>query len=129
MKSLGFLLLVVLAVLLTDTKPTATDTQNKTQITWTKEDSKAYARDMLGKWRDEQWACLSNLWGKESAWNAQAFNDTRVMGKNAGGIPQLLGLDPETPATYQIDRGLDYIYYRYTTPCLAWAHFKRYGWH
>ena len=128
MKSLGFLLLVVLAVLLTDTKPTATQT-NKEQITWTKDDSKAYARDMLGKWRDEQWTCLSNLWGKESAWNPRAFNDTRVMGKNAGGIPQLLGLDPDTPPTYQIDRGLDYIYYRYTTPCVAWAHFKRYGWH
>ena len=128
MKSLGFLLLAIMAMLLTDTKPTATQT-NKEQITWTKDDSKAYARDMLGKWRDEQWTCLSNLWGKESAWNPRAFNDTRVMGKNAGGIPQLLGLDPDTPPTYQIDRGLDYIYYRYTTPCLAWAHFKRYGWH
>ena len=117
-----------MAMLLTDTKPTATQT-NKEQITWTKDDSKAYARDMLGKWRDEQWTCLSNLWGKESAWNPRAFNDTRVMGKNAGGIPQLLGLDPDTPPTYQIDRGLDYIYYRYTTPCVAWAHFKRYGWH
>lgn len=128
MKSLGFLLLAIMAMLLTDTKPTATQT-NKEQITWTKDDSKAYARDMLGKWRDEQWTCLSNLWGKESAWNPRAFNDTRVMGKNAGGIPQLLGLDPDTPPTYQIDRGLDYIYYRYTTPCVAWAHFKRYGWH
>ena len=117
-----------MAMLLTDTKPTATQT-NKEQTTWTKDDSKAYARDMLGKWRDEQWTCLSNLWGKESAWNSRAFNDTRVMGKNAGGIPQLLGLDPDTPPTYQIDRGLDYIYYRYTTPCIAWAHFKRYGWH
>lgn len=128
MKSLGFLLLAIMAMLLTDTKPTATTT-NKVQVTWTKDDSKAYARDMLGKWRDEQWSCLNSLWSKESAWNPQAFNDIRVMGKNAGGIPQLLGLDPDTPATYQIDRGLDYIYYRYGTPCVAWAHFKRYGWH
>ena len=71
MKSLGFLLLAIMAMLLTDTKPTATQT-NKEQITWTKDDSKAYARDMLGKWRDEQWTCLSNLWGKESAWNPRA---------------------------------------------------------
>ena len=100
-----------------------------TQDTWTVEDSKSYAYDRLSAWRDKQMSCLSRLWGKESAWNPEAYNKIKVMGKNAGGIPQLLGLDPATPPTKQIDRGLEYIYHRYQTPCRAWAHFKKKGWH
>ena len=128
MKSLGFLLLVIIAALTIDTTPKPETTQS-TQRTWSVDDSKSYARDSLAVWKDEQWSCLNRLWSKESAWKSTAFNSVKVMGKNAGGIPQLLGLDPDTPPTYQIDRGLDYIYYRYTTPCNAWSHFKRYGWH
>lgn len=99
------------------------------QKAWTKEDSQAYARDKLTEWQDEQWSCLSKLWGKESAWNPYAFNRVKVSGKNAGGIPQLLGLDPSTPAPRQIERGLAYIYYRYDTPCNAWGFFQKNGWH
>ena len=105
------------------------DSPNKVQGTWTKEDCKAYAYDRLNAWRDNQMSCLSKLWGKESAWNPDAYNKIKVMGRNAGGIPQLLGLDPSTPPTQQIDRGLEYIYHRYKTPCLAWVHFKKKGWH
>jgi len=129
MKSLGFLLLVVALALLPDSKTKQADKIKETARTWTKEDSKAYAKDKLTEWRDKQWSCLSSLWGKESAWNADAYNTIEVMGKIAGGIPQLLGLDPDTPATLQIERGLDYIYYRYGTPCNAWSHFKRQGWY
>lgn len=96
---------------------------------WTVEDSKAYANDQVLAWANKQMSCLNKLWSKESAWNPNAYNKIKVMGKNAGGIPQLLGLDPSTPPTQQIDRGLSYIYYRYTTPCLAWAHFQKKGWH
>lgn len=99
------------------------------QQTWTPDDSKAYAYDRLGLWRDKQMSCLNKLWGKESAWNPEAYNKIKVGGRNAGGIPQLLGLDPATPPTKQIDRGLEYIYHRYHTPCRAWAHFKKKGWH
>ena len=99
------------------------------QKVWTDEDSRAYANDRLTVWRDKQMSCLSKLWGKESAWNPDAYNKVKVMGKNAGGIPQLLGLDPKTPPTKQIDRGLEYIFYRYHTPCRAWQHFKKKGWH
>lgn len=102
---------------------------NNPQDSWTKEDSKAYAYDQLSAWRDKQMSCLNKLWSKESAWNPRAYNKIKVMGKNAGGIPQLLGLDPATPPTQQIDRGLSYIYNRYGTPCLAWAHFQKKGWH
>lgn len=130
MKSIVFLLLVVLALFFADNSKTVTDTTDKgVQVSWSKADSKAYARDKLSEWQDEQWSCLNRLWGKESAWNPSAVNSIRVQGKHAGGIPQLLGLDPATPPTRQIERGLDYIYYRYGTPCEAWLHFKRKGWH
>ena len=130
MKALGFLLLVLVVLFAFDNSKQSTDTTDKgVQVTWSKEDSKAYARDKLSEWQEEQWSCLTRLWGKESAWNPDAWNSIRVMGKHAGGIPQLLGLDPATPAPRQIERGLDYIYYRYGTPCEAWLHFKQKGWH
>lgn len=100
-----------------------------TKREWTPQDSKAYAYDKLGLWRDKQMSCLSMLWGKESAWNPKAYNKIKVQGRNAGGIPQILGLDPKLPATKQIERGLDYIYYRYHTPCRAWQHFRKKGWY
>lgn len=128
MKSITFLLLVIVALVVSDnSKPTTNTTDKVVKVAWSKADSKAYARDKLSEWRDEQWSCLTRLWGKESAWNPDAYNSVRVMGKHAGGIPQLLGLDPDTPAPRQIERGLDYIYYRYTTPCNAWHHWKRNG--
>jgi hypothetical protein len=120
-----FLMLILFA-------PSTGQPQSKEKIatrSWEVADSKAYARDKLNGWKDNQWSCLSKLWGKESAWNPTAYNTVKVMGKNAGGIPQLLGLDPKTPPPSQIDRGLEYIYYRYTTPCLAWSHFTRKGWY
>lgn len=130
MKAISFLLLVLVVWFVSDNSRQSTDTTDKgVQVTWSKEDSKAYARDKLSEWQDEQWSCLNRLWGKESAWNPDAWNSIRVMGKHAGGIPQLLGLDPATPAPRQIERGLDYIYYRYGTPCEAWLHFKQKGWH
>lgn len=110
-------------------EPLSTPFKYTKQVTWTKEDSKGYAFDRLSVWRDKQMACLSKLWGKESAWNPEAYNKTKVMGRNAGGIPQLLGLDPNTPATKQIDRGLEYIFHRYHTPCRAWKFFRQNGYH
>jgi hypothetical protein len=132
MKATLFLLLTLgMLYLFSDPvkEPQTTISNVSVQKSWTKADSKAYARDRLSEWQDEQWSCLSKLWGKESAWNPKAYNTIRVMGKNAGGIPQLLGLDPDTPAPRQIERGLAYIYYRYDTPCKAWAFFKENNWH
>jgi hypothetical protein len=101
----------------------------KTVHTWTKQDSKAYAKDSVNDWAHKQYVCLSALWGKESAWKQDAINREKVMGKYAGGIPQLLGMSPTTPPTVQIDRGLDYIYHRYITPCKAWEFHKKHGWY
>jgi hypothetical protein len=96
---------------------------------WTTQDSKAYANDAVNTWAHKQYVCLASLWGKESAWKHDALNPEKVMGKHAGGIPQLLGMSPTTPPTEQIDRGLAYINYRYITPCRAWAFHKKNGWY
>ena len=96
---------------------------------WTKADSLAYAHDSVLANAEAQFICLGNLWGKESGWDARAHNPVRVMGKTAGGIPQLLGMSPLTPPTQQIDRGLAYVYYRFITPCKAWEHWKKKGWY
>lgn len=100
-----------------------------TERVWTKEDSKAYAKDAVNDWAHKQYQCLASLWGRESAWKHTALNPEKVMGKHAGGIPQLLGLSPLTPPTIQIDRGLDYIKHRYTTPCEAWKFHKKNNWY
>ena len=97
--------------------------------TWTVRDSKAYAKDKLFAWEQNQYLCLEKLWTKESNWRPEAYNKQKVMGKNAGGIPQILGMLPSTPATLQIDRGLAYIMYRYGTPCMAWKFHQRKGWY
>lgn len=99
------------------------------KVEWTVDDSKSYAQDKLYEWQYKQWTCLNKLWTKESNWRPDAYNKIKVMGKNAGGIPQLLGLDPRTPAPVQIDRGLAYIYNRYGTPCKAWEFFTKKGYH
>jgi hypothetical protein len=96
---------------------------------WTIDDSKMYARDSLLAWHHNQWLCLDKLWTKESNWRHEAYNDVKVMGKNAGGIPQILGLSPDTNPTEQIDRGLDYISHRYGTPCQAWKFWQKNGWY
>ena len=126
------LLLLILIVILAGTiesKITHKPEPKPTERHWTVADSKAYARDALYHWADKQFICLAKLWGKESAWNPKAYNKNKVMGKNAGGIPQILGLDPRTPAPLQIDRGFAYIMHRYGTPCKAWAFFQKKGYH
>lgn len=99
------------------------------QHVWTKADSLAYAHDQIEVFAQNQFSCLSNLWGKESAWDPKAYNRTTSQGKHAGGIPQLLGMSPLVLPVIQIDRGLANIYFKYTTPCKAWQHWKAYSWY
>ena len=96
---------------------------------WVVEDSKAYAQDVVLAWANNQYECLDKLWTQESNWRSEAYNKIKVMGKNAGGIPQILGLDPRTPAPLQIDRGFAYIMHRYGTPCMAWKFHEQKGWY
>jgi hypothetical protein len=118
-------LLVVLSIKFA----TPTSSPVNGEVEWTVEDSKAYAQDKLIEWQHKEWSCLNKLWTKESNWRPNAYNKIKVMGKNAGGIPQILGLDPKTPPPLQIERGLKYIYHRYGTPCEAWKFFVMKGYH
>jgi hypothetical protein len=73
-----------------------------------------------------QWACLDDVWMRESSWDKYAENAA----SGAYGIPQALPADKmatiaadwQTDATTQIKWGLGYIQSRYGTPCGAWDH-------
>jgi hypothetical protein len=96
---------------------------------WTIADSKAYAKDTMLAWGQNQYLCLEKLWTKESNWRPEAYNKIKVMGKHAGGIPQLLGMSPKLAPPLQIDRGFAYIMHRYGTPCMAWKFHQKRGWY
>jgi len=97
-----------------------------------REVAKILMEDEYG-WGDKQYACLDDLWIKESNWNYRASNKRT----GAHGIPQALpatkmevvGTDWRTNPVTQISWGLRYIDIRYETPCKAWAKFKRSNWY
>lgn len=97
--------------------------------------AKSYAKVSIRtfEWGMKQFKCLDRLWTAESNWRADAFNKTSVRqnGKklHAGGIPQILGLDPKTHTYIQINKGLVYIKSRYSTPCQALAFHDRHNWY
>ena len=105
----------------------------------TPEAAKFHAQKQLKAfgWSQKQWGCLASMWGKESAWNPNAQNKTPVRvlkgGKRvtvyAGGVPQILGLNPRLSVPEQVSRGLTYIDSRYDTPCRAWAFWKKNSWY
>jgi hypothetical protein len=81
----------------------------------------------------DQWACLYNLWMRESGWNVYAENTS----SGAYGIPQSLpgdkmasvAADWQTNPTTQIEWGLGYIKAQYGTPCGAWQNEVNYGYY
>jgi hypothetical protein len=94
------------------------------------------AKSMLASygWNDTtQWACLYNLWDRESGWNVYAENPY----SGAYGIPQSLpaskmamfGSDYLTNPVTQIKWGLYYIHGTYGTPCGAWQNEVDYGYY
>ncbi len=84
-------------------------------------------------WGGDQFACLDQLWTKESNWRVNADNPT----SSAYGIPQSLpgskmaskGADWATNPATQIAWGLDYIAGSYGTPCGAWSHSQAVNWY
>ena len=123
------LLLVILMVVVFFPRSAEREEPKITIREWVVADSKAYAQDVVLAWADNQYLCLEKLWTKESNWRPEAYNKVKVMGKNAGGIPQLLGLSVDVPAPKQIDRGFKYIMHRYGTPCTAWRFHQKKGWY
>ena len=87
---------------------------------------KDYIRSIMSK---DQALCLIKLYGKESAFNRYAIGNIKGK-KQAYGIPQLK--NPEVGlmnAVEQVNAGIDYTQYRYGTPCRAYAHYIKKGWH
>lgn len=84
-------------------------------------------------WDETQFACLDELWKRESGWRVNASNSS----SGAYGIPQALpgskmasaGSDWQTNPATQITWGLGYIANRYGTPCDAWAFFQSKHWY
>jgi peptidoglycan DL-endopeptidase CwlO len=128
-KKMIVLLIVVLSIYIYGSRANPTADKLPTERTWVIEDSKAYAKDVVLAWSQNQYRCLNKLWTQESNWRPEAYNKVKIMGKNAGGIPQILGLDPKTPAPLQIDRGFSYIMHRYGTPCMAWKFHIKNNWY
>ena len=94
-----------------------------------------YAAGRMGSygWDGNEFRCLVNLWNRESNWRTNAANPY----SGAYGIPQSLpgskmathGADWQTNYRTQINWGLDYIKYRYGSPCAAWAHSEAVNWY
>lgn len=130
LKKIALLLAIIMAVAFFPRSVNQIEVENKITVReWKVADSKAYAQDVVLAWADNQYLCLDKLWTKESNWRPEAYNRIKVMGKNAGGIPQLLGMSTQTPAPKQIDRGFKYIMHRYGTPCTAWKFWQKKGWY
>jgi hypothetical protein len=73
--------------------------------------------------------CLIKLYGKESAFNRYAIGNP-YGAIQAYGIPQLKNpAVAHMNAVEQVNAGIDYIRYRYGTPCKAYAHYIKNGWH
>jgi hypothetical protein len=71
-----------------------------------------------------QYKCLTQLYGKESAWNPKARSGRHY------GIPQGKSEWLKDQDGYsQVRWGLSYIEHRYSTPCKAYEHWKLKNWH
>jgi hypothetical protein len=109
--------------------PQITSHQRYVQMA-TPETSRAYAQKLIRAtgWPARQYACLNQLWTKESNWRHKARNTIAVIqnGKrlHAFGIAQRLGETSKDPRI-QIKQGLKYIVHRYDTPCQAWAKWQQ----
>ena len=73
----------------------------------------------------QQWACLKELWQRESGWRYTANNPT----SSAYGIAQVLKTPEHYKPLKQIRKGLGYISHRYGTPCRALQHHNEKNWY
>jgi hypothetical protein len=91
-------------------------------------DPKTYIRF---NYNDKQALCLIRLYGKESAFKTDAIGNLSSPSKSyVYGIPQLKNpIIQHLSAIEQIDYGMKYVAHRHGTPCNAWAHWLKKGWH
>jgi len=87
-------------------------------------DYKTYSFYLLD-WDKRQHKCLLKLYGKESAWNPKARNNSHY------GIPQGRSIYLSKVDGYkQIQWGLKYIHHRYDgDTCKALSHWETHNWH
>jgi len=84
-----------------------------------------------GGYDSTQMNCLINLWNRESGWNPNAKNRS----SGACGIPQALPCSKikkqqgSNDWKAQIRWGINYVNYRYGSPCNAWKNFQKKGWY
>jgi len=99
----------------------AAGSSNMSDIKMTPKEYAYYSLDNI-----KEYKCLASLYGKESAWNYNAYNAS----SGATGIPQgkSVYLLTATPIE-QVQWGIEYNLNRYGSMCSAWAHWLRYGWH
>ncbi|MDT0327592.1 aggregation-promoting factor C-terminal-like domain-containing protein [Nocardiopsis lambiniae] len=78
-------------------------------------------------WTDDEWQCLSNLWGATSNWD-HTFTDPESGAVGISGfVPGVHGSLPQgfrNNASHQISWGLGYISEYYGTPCAAWTYWQ-----
>lgn len=92
----------------------------------------SYIQHQYG-WDSGQFGCLSQLWERESHWNANAHNRS----SGAHGIPQAMpgskmstfGSDWYANPATQVKWGANYIKGRYGNPCGALGHSQSTGWY
>lgn len=106
-----------------------------TPVVATPNEARAIARQMVlaRGWSEAEYQCLNKHWMKESSWRVTAENPS----SGAYGLPQAYpaerlaeaGADWRWNARTQITWGLNYIEWRYDTPCDAWAFFQKNNWY
>ena len=85
----------------------------------------------VGGYDNTQMGCLINLWNRESGWNPNSKNKK----SGACGIPQALPCSKikkqqgSNDWRAQIRWGINYVNYRYGSPCNAWNNFRKKGWY
>lgn len=95
-----------------------------------KEEYIAYAK-LYSNYDEEQMNCLITLWNNESNWNPNDVNHK----SGACGIPQakpcskIKNQQGSNDWNSQIRWGVNYINYKYKTPCSALNHFKKKNWY
>lgn len=104
----------------------------KIELAKTKDGAKMVAREIASTeygWGKNQFACLTKLWGKESAWDYTAHNYRSGAHGIAQALPaikmEVVGSDWRTNPITQMKWGMRYISIRYTNPCSAWLKWQR----